>query len=302
MSDFPPPPPPAPVPPEDFGVPIPVSASVPLPTADGGDVLGFALSAGWRAFTTAWPLTLVGALVIVGGSIPSQILGAPLQFAELLAEVNPGLGVAAFVVGTLGTIAGTVLAQWPAQVGAAGAGLAAVRGRKDAFGVVLEGFRRFGTSIFAMFLYALATIAAFIPGGVVLVAGALMIVAGQRSSPDGLAAISVLGIAVAALGGLVVLCCALYVSARLLPLSLRVVDPDLPRVGAVDAFAETWRMTRGHALAGVGVLLIGGAAVFAGVLMCCVGVLLFGMPLLLAFNAAYYEALRLKSQAARANA
>jgi hypothetical protein len=302
MTDFPPPPPPAPVPPDDFGVPMPVSASAPMPTVDSGDVLGFALSAGWRAFTTAWPLTLVGALVVVGGSIPSQILGLPLQFSEILAKVNPGLGMAAILLGLLGTIAGTVLAQWPAQVGAAGAGLAAVRGRKDAFGVVLEGFRRFGTSIFAMFLYTLATIASFIPGGAILIVGAVMIVAGQRSSPGGLSGLAVVGIAVAALGGLVVMCSAFYVSARLLPLSLRVVDPDLPRIGAVEAFAETWRMTRGHALAGVGVLLIGGAAVFAGVLMCCVGALLFGMPLVLAFNAAYYEALRLKSQAARANA
>ena len=37
-------------------------------------VLLFALSAGWRAFTTAWPLTLVGALVIVGGSIPKEFI------------------------------------------------------------------------------------------------------------------------------------------------------------------------------------------------------------------------------------
>lgn len=298
---------PSPLPPRDgWSEPMPAPAPAPAPPplqpplqpptyappqGAGADLLGEALTVGWRSFASpAWPLLLVSALTLIGGALPGQILSLPMQFADQIARKNPGLAILALAVGLLGSIVSAVLVQWPAQVGAASGGLAAVRGRTQEFRVVLDGFRRLGTSILAMLLLALVSLGAALPGLVVAVPGVVLAAVGMR--PGGTAAIGVFGIALAMIGLLVAMAGSLYVSARLIPLSMRVVDPELPRVGAVDAFTEAWRMTKGHALSGVGVLLIGGAAILVGFCMCCIGALLFGLPLVLAFNAAYYEALR----------
>lgn len=255
-------------------------------------LLDSALSGGWTTFKSAWPLLLVASLVAFAGAIPGQAVSQVGQFvgtAMQQAGASPGAAaVLLFGSAFVGLLLG-VLVQWPAQVGAMVAALCAARGETASFGATLTGFRRMGTSILVMLLLALCGIAGVLPGMVPLVIGVVLVAVDGMQGAIGPTAI--VGFVLIAVGGVLAIGGSLYVTARTVLAPMRALDPQLPKVGAVEALVQTWGATRGNVLPIVGIMLIASVVLIAGLLACCVGIVLFGMPLWLAWLAGVYRVL-----------
>jgi hypothetical protein len=254
-------------------------------------VLERALSLGWSTFTRAWPLLLVASLALIASMMPGVVAAQIIQFVGFAASAGGGtaetqtmFAVASMIVSWMCT----VLLQWPAQAGLFAAATQASRGRVQDFRAIFAGFRRFGTVVFASLILSVVG---------VLVASPILVVAwdtlwpwaqtGFQTMPD-LAAINIpLTLAVGA--GCAVF--QLWIGARLSVVLPRIVDGDQPRVGAIEAIRFSFERTRGNTLNAIGILILAGTASLLGLLMCCIGAVLVGIPLATALQAAFYRAL-----------
>lgn len=254
------------------------------------------LGAGWKTFTEAWGLLLVASLVLVAGGIPGQIVQ---QIGQLTGQVTTAAGGGAPAVGALVVLGATLLSfvftvavQWPAAVGASIAALNAARGDTRNFGSTLAGFRGWGAwgkSILVSFLVTLFTMLAILPGAIPLGIGLILAISDSARGNPG--PMTIVGVILLAVGGLVVIAISLFVTARLLLAPMRSLDPKLPAVSAFEAVRLSWSATRGNTLPIVGMLLLAGVVFILGMLACCVGIVLFSMPLWLSWIAHTYRAL-----------
>jgi hypothetical protein len=92
--------------------------------------------------------------------------------------------------------------------------------------------------------------------------------------------------------GLVATIVNIWIYARFGQAALRAADPDEPRIGGIAALRYSFALTRGHTLSAIGIAILIGTAAVLGVLLCCIGLLLVGMPLGLSLQAGFYRALR----------
>jgi uncharacterized membrane protein len=250
------------------------------------------LGAGWKTFTEAWGLLLVASLVIIAGGIPGQVVS---QIGQLIGQaIGQGGGAPAaagvvFLGATALSFSLSVAIQWPAQVGASMAALAAARGDTKNFGATLAGFRQWGKSVLVMLLVTLFVALAVLPGIVPVVIGVALAI--SDSARGGIGPMGIIGFILIAIGGLLAIAGSMYVSARLLLAPTRALDPQMPAVSAFEAIKLSWSATRGHVLPIIGVLLLSGVVFILGLLACCVGILLFAMPLWLSWIAHTYRAL-----------
>jgi len=255
-------------------------------------LLDQALPAGWATFKRAWPLLLVASLVMIGGGIPGQVVSQGGQFLGSAIQQGGGnQGIAALILGTTALVGLllSVLVQWPAQVGAMTAALCAARGDSGNFGATLAGFRRFGTSLLVMLLVTLCGVVAVIPGFIPIVIG--IVLAAMDGAQGNIGPAAIIGFVLIGVGVLIALAGSLYVTSRTMLAPMRALDPVLPKVGAVEALSQTWAATRGNVLPLLGILLLVGVVMILGLLACCVGIVLFSMPLWLAWLAAAYRVL-----------
>jgi hypothetical protein len=256
-------------------------------------LLDKALNGGWDTFKRAWPLLLVASLVMVAGGIPGQVVSQIGQFVGNAMQQGGGAGAAAGALITLTTaLAGlllSVLVQWPAQVGAMTAALCAARGDTGNFGATLAGFRRLGTSLLVMLLVTLCGVAAVIPGLIPVVIG--VVLATMDGARGSIGPMAIIGFILIGVGVLLAFAGSLYVTSRTMLAPMRALDPVLAKVGAVEALSQTWAATRGNVLPLLGILLLVGVVMILGLLACCVGIVLFSMPLWLAWLAAAYRVL-----------
>jgi hypothetical protein len=255
-------------------------------------LLDQALSGGWATFKRAWPLLLVASLVMIAGGIPGQVVSQGGQFLGNAIQRGGGnQGIVALIFGTT-ALAGlllSVLVQWPAQVGAMTAALCAARGDSGNFGATLAGFRRLGTSLLVMLLVTLCGVVAVIPGFIPIVIG--IVLAAMDGARGNIGPAAIIGFVLIGVGVLIALAGSLYVTSRTMLAPMRALDPVLPKVGAVEALSQTWAATRGNVLPLLGILLLVGVVMILGLLACCVGIVLFSMPLWLAWLAAAYRVL-----------
>ena len=251
------------------------------------DVLTRTIELGWSTFSSAWGLLVLGGLAMIAASMPGIFVSLVSQAVRGAIAVSGGSGSAATAVWVAEyaiTAVLTILVVWPIQAGAGIAAVRASRGGVTDFGSMFLAFRRLKSVAGAMFLYTLVALLANAPG---------LAAIGWGFWPTYQAKSLVVGateIALIAVGLVWTTVVGIWIAARLVVAPLRAADPDLPPVGAVAALAEAWSATRGHALAGVAMMILASIAMIVGLLCCGIGVVLLGIPLWLALQAGYYRA------------
>lgn len=254
-------------------------------------VLERALTIGWTTFKRAWPLMVVATLVALAAGIPPgiasqivQVVGLAVSGPSASADSRAAVALSAMAV----SVVLSACIQWPAQAGLLAAATCATRGRVQQFGTIFAGFRRFGTVFVANFLVAAINFALFLPLALVTWDVLWPWASSGFTAIPSFAALNIpITLAVGALTAVV----QLWVTARLSLVMLRVVDPDQPRVGALDAIRFSIERTRGNTLNAVGILILSVTIATLGLIACCVGLVLFGMPLAATLQAGLYRAL-----------
>lgn len=255
------------------------------------EVLERAIRLGWSSFKSSWPLLLVAVLFAGAGGIPGALIG---QVGQVVSGVMRATGASPEAAGAV-MVAGFVIAQlvgflvqWPTMAGAGVAALRAQRGHANDFKSLLSGFKRFTSVVTAQFLLTVLAFGVWIPV-VVLAFGAFEgMLAGSGSMPD----FSRINLPAAIGAALVSTLLNFWITARLGQAAMRAADPDEPPIGGVEALRYSFALTRGHTLTAIGMLILVSTVTVLSVLLCCIGVLLVGMPLALALQAGFYRALR----------
>jgi uncharacterized membrane protein len=254
-------------------------------------VLERALTLGWTSFKRSWPLLLVASLAVSVSGIPGGFVSQIGQLVGSVLQVSGGSKETALVV-TLSAMAlgwaCSALVQWPVTAGAQIAAVRAQRGHRNDFGAILAGFRRFVPVIGANIIMSVAMLVALAPGVWAFRSVLLeVVVNGTRGLPS----FSNLRPVEVVVGGLVSGLASILLGARLMLVSMRAADPDLPRVGAIEAIRFSIERTRGNTLNAIGMLILTSTVSFLSILLCCIGVVLVGMPLAFALQAGFYRAL-----------
>ena len=259
---------------------------LPSPRTVQEDAFTRTLSLGWKTFTRAWGLLVVASLALIAAGVPGGVLGQVVAFIQrtmIDGGAKPMRVVVLWIIFMPVLVLLSVCLQCPTQVGVGLVAIRASRGHTMCFGTILEGFRRFGAAIAASLLMMLIGIVAAMPGLVLVAMG--LVPALRNGGPP-----RAIGIVFIALGVVVAVCISLWVTARLVVFPLRACDPDLPSVRVGEALRLSWNATRGNAFAGIAMMVVSGAAMALGFGCCCVGLVLFGMPLWISLQAGYYRA------------
>lgn len=254
-------------------------------------VLERALTLGWTSFKRSWPLLLVASLAVSVSGIPGGIVSQVGQLVGSIIQISGGSKETALVVGlsamALGWACGA-LVQWPVTAGAQIAAVRAQRGHRNDFGTIFAGFRRFVPVIGANIMVSVAMLLTFAPAVWALRSAVWdFVVNGMRGMPSfsGLRPVEVV------VGVLVSVLASMLLGARLMLVSMRAADPDLPRVGAIEAIRFSIERTRGNTLNAIGIVILTSTVSFLSLFLCCIGVVLVGLPLAFALQAGFYRAL-----------
>jgi hypothetical protein len=249
---------------------------------------------GWASFKSAWALLLVAVLAAGFASVPGAVIGQIGQIAGFVLGRSGWSARETFILFISVAAFGQVVAYltyWPAYAGALVAAVRAQRGHRNDFRALFSGFRRFPSVVGASFVCAVLAAAAWFPFAYFVVGAFEGMLSGASQRPD-LSQVNIPGAVIAALVATVL---NFLVYARLGLAPLRAADPDLPKVGAVEALRYAFELTRGRTMIAIGMTILTGTVLVLSVLLCGIGVLLVGQPLALALNAGFYRALRRES-------
>ena len=263
------------------------------------------MSKGWSTFISGWGwmlLATVAVTVSIGvGMILSwawQGLEYYLAVSGTFANQRPLVWIAYFVSITICAAA----IQWPVQSGALMLALDTARNAanrdRPRLGVdaLFIGYRRYLAVIASYFLFMCCMVGAMLPGALLGGIGWFMsrtlYEAGRWSAPSApWSALEIAGLPIMALGGCVAFAASIYINARLFVFPMRAIDPMLEPLKPIAALRATWAATHGRVWSSIGLFLIATAAASMSVFLCCIGIVLVGMPFQLALQAAFYREL-----------
>jgi hypothetical protein len=258
---------------------------------DSNEVLERAIRLGWSSFKGSWALLVVAALALVAGGVPGAVLGQVAQGVAGIVRISGGPPEAVGIIVVAGTFVAQLVgfcAQWPTMAGAGVAAVRAQRGHANDFKSLLSGFKRFGSVMVAQFVLVIVQFLVWIPAAASSFGAFKGMLTGASTVPD----FAQLNIGALIACGLVATIVNIWIYARFGQAALRAADPDEPRIGGIAALRYSFALTRGHTLSAIGIAIVIGTAAVLGVLLCCVGLLLVGMPLGLSLQAGFYRALR----------
>jgi hypothetical protein len=250
-----------------------------------------AFSVGWDSFKAQWGLlaligllyiafTIVLSLPLYAGMLTVQFAGWTSDTITLIVVLATATQLVSFFVGP------------PLLAGVLYAGVRAAR-RELRFADCFVGFRRYGAVLGTVVLGGLIIFAAVLVPYLIVIGGGMMVI-----NQTALTLTSVLGVVIAIIGYALALAIAFPATVALIFSVLLVVDPRVSATGGMSALIEGFAMTKGNRPSLCGLLfvlyLILGMSVYA----CCVGVVLFGAPLMLAGIGAAYELIRIERSAA----
>jgi hypothetical protein len=180
------------------------------------------------------------------------------------------------------------LVQLPVMMGAFLMAIRTGRGESPAFRDILHGYRRLPAQWGAAILQYLAALPLYVVGigSMLLSVVAFLYPASMQGVSPGLAAVSgALGIllAIVMVPALIV---GTWISIRVLFSVMAVIDPAMSGVGPIAAVGVSWRVTRGHALGLLGLMIIVGVIAIVTALCCLVPLFVFGIPATFALLAA----------------
>jgi len=219
---------------------------------------------------------------------PAYVIDLNAMFSQAQAHWGNVLGpMIGYIIlgGIVGFIAQTVLGLIPLigpliyflmidpqlQAGYTIVGLKELRRRPWEFGDFWSGFNFFGPLLLLRLLAILIVIACIAPG-------LIMMIAVERARNDVLSLMAG-GLLLAGVGVFV------YVAVRAFTFAVPLIVDR--QCGAIDALTGSWRLTEGHFLGWLGIGILCGLLVLAGVMMCLVGVL-FAQPLAVLVGVAGY--------------
>lgn len=234
-----------------------------------------ALGVGWSALTRNYWLTLLVVIILLA----SQFLLNLLQsFGQHLLQSTGATGAGVALMGT--SFLASILVIFPLTIGALLFGVEAVRGRAT-LGTLARGFQRVFALLGAYLLWFLGVIVLMVPFAGILVGLGAAVGMGGFGGGGGSAAL-IIGLALLAMVPM------LWLTARLFPTFLLIVDPDRPRLGVFQAFSTSWALTSGHALTIILLGFVVGLLVIVTFLSCVLPGIFLGYPLLLTtYGAAY---------------
>lgn len=249
-----------------------------------------AFSVGWDGFKAQWGLlALVGLLYIaftIVLTLPLYAGMVTVQFAGWTSDTITLMIVLASVTQLLSMFIGAHL-----MAGVLYAGVRAAR-RELRFDDCLAGFRRYGAVLGTAALGGLIIFAAVLVPYLIAIGGGMMVI-----NSSGFTLTFVLGVVIAIIGYLLALAIGLPAIVALMFSVLLVVDPRVSATGGMSALIEGFAMTKGNRLSLCGLLFVLYLIVTMSVYACCVGVVLFGAPLMLAGIGAAYELIRIERSA-----
>lgn len=232
----------------------------------------------------------MASLALLASGIPGGVVS---QVSSGIANVMRTAGAsseAVLAVTILGMVLGWVtgaLIQYPVIAGAVIAAVRAQRGRMNDFGAILSGFRRFVPVVLTSLVVSVLSFAPMIPALLSFGPVIWTTMTAPGTTPD-FSKVNVLG---AVLFGLVGLVAYIWIYARCSVAVARVADPDLPLIGPIDAIRFSFDATRGNTLNAIGMFILTSTIGFLSLLLCCIGIVLVGVPLGLALQAGFYRAL-----------
>jgi hypothetical protein len=224
------------------------------------------LAEGWRLMASNYGQLLGVVGVWIGISIAGSVVSAGLE------QIHAAISV-------MWDLVTLFLVDAPLYAGVAMFGLRLARGERPAFDAMFDGFRSYGPVVLANLiklpLIAVALLIAVLPfAAIVGLSGAV-----ERGAPPVALVTLVVGF-----GGLVALGVYLFLFARLLLTDILILDNFGPRPGPIDALRLSWRVTGPVTLTLMGLFLLGALIAIGTTLMLLIGLLLLGLPLLVALG------------------
>lgn len=238
-----------------------------------------------QTFKTQWVPLLRMSLIMLGISIG---LASPQWIVTTIGAMSgdPAVESATMIVGTVFAYALNILVTAPLLSGMIVAGANAAVGRANVADVFLA-FRRYGRVVLANLLVYLIMVGVFLSACVPLglaVAFAQAVAGGPTETA--------LGIASAGVSFVLMILGFAMVVARTGYAPAIVADPDLGRLGVIEAIRLNWSRTsvsNGFSL--LGLLILMSILVTLSLLLFCVGYLLVGLPLMWAVTGSCHQLL-----------
>lgn len=259
------------------------------------DAMSSSIDRGLGVFKSAWGALVVTSVVVIGSYLPGQVASQAAQLMQAVMQ-RTGAGIASIIVlwAVVFVIAMVLsaLITWPIQAGAFVVAVRASRTGDAKLGDVLVPYRRFRPVVVASILSGLIGFIAALPGA------ALLVVALWPVISTGSFSFSVGTIVAGSMGFVWLLVVGVLVGVVTMLAPIRAADPDLPPVGGFEAIVRSFEGARSRLLEGIGIVMISGLAIMLGMMCCCIGVPLFGMPLWFSFVAAYYREVFAASESA----
>ncbi len=236
-----------------------------------------AFEIGFASFQKHYVTLLLASLLYVGASFVGNI-------------IQYGLDYVASPLGSLVNFVYSVLVVAPLMVGSLFVGVRAARGQATSVEDIRCVVPRFWSLIGYILLLYLISLVVIVPfavvGGLVGAAATGAVGAGGGTAP-----LSIMFVLVLVLVFFAVLAMT-FVSLRLYPGMLRLVDPALPAIGVFDAMKYSWNLTAGLVwLSLLALTLTVMTLAFLSVCLLIVGVIFLGIPLLIAVIGAAYAML-----------
>jgi hypothetical protein len=227
--------------------------------------LGELVDIAWQRFKVDWVMLSLGTLIMMGIVFGISTLGQVVLFAGAGIGAAAGepaaIGVATGVATLLSTALQSV-AQGVLQLGLVRMCVESLHGRRVDIGMLFGQFRKIGSAFLqwlAMLLAILIPIGAY--GG--LVALVIYLTGGFESSER-----------TAIIGAVAVLLAVGPILYWLIPFSFAQMELACnDEAGAIDSIRNSFAIAQKNRLAILGVFLVGGLIISAGILLCCIGIL-----------------------------
>ncbi len=229
--------------------------------------VGGAIGGGWKVLSSNYGLLLGCVAVLVGLQLAANIAQAIFQ------GTIGGGGMGATTLSISGTgfsMVFGILVIFPLSIGLFLVGAEAARGRPN-FNNLWQPFRRIFSLIVAYLLVLVLSAVVAIP----LIVAAVLLIGGAGTSNSGSAAMIVGGI----LAILLFLIPVMWITARLSPTFLLLVDPEHRGLTIGGAIRHSWTITSGSAVRIILIGLLTGLIVAATFLACFLPGILLGYPL-----------------------
>jgi hypothetical protein len=247
----------------------------------GMEVPPFSIGAVWNM---AWPMFKERMGLVIGVVFGAMVVNYAVQFglsflSSMTAVAMQGQGNANAAGGAavglqlIASLLSIVFSLWIAA-GQTVALMKIARGREASFNDVFGGGPYFLSILWGGILLGLCIIGAI---GVVGIPMGILVYFVQRSSPDAL-------VPMLAVLYLMALAAILFVMARTFLYQYAIVDRQL---GGLDAIRHSFRITQGHTLSIVGLLIVAGVLGISGILACGVGLIFTASLATLMYPCAY---------------